>query len=123
MSTSFQCGGIRGEVTAGRSSWVVVMTRVAITGAWVVVLLTTATLVDTVGSVVDVVVLARAGRPPAAAAAAVVPASNKMEKMRHLDQTLLNDDEITFVQIIGFAAHFEDDFHVVGRATSADASV
>lgn len=44
------------------------MLRVGTTGAWVVVLFTTATLVETVGRVVDVVVLGKAGRP------AVVPA-------------------------------------------------
>ena len=64
MSTSFQWGGMRGEVTTGNGIWGGVVVRVGITaGAWVVVLRTAMALVETVDTVVDVVVLDRAGRP------------------------------------------------------------
>lgn len=66
---------MRGEVTSG-CTILVVMKRVGIIGAWVVVLFMTATLVETVGMVVVVVELGKAGRP------AVVPISRVDRKER-----------------------------------------
>ena len=63
ISGSFQWGGMRGgEVTCDGSWMCWVVLRVGITGAGVVVAFTTATLVDTFGTGVVVVVLGRAGK-------------------------------------------------------------
>ena len=93
------------------------MLRVGTTGAWVVVLVMTATLVEIVDMVVDVVELGKAGRP------AVVPATEIKRVVTSLSRYTSQVGPLTFVQILGFAADFEDDFHVVRRASAADASV
>lgn len=77
ISGSFQWGGMRGEVTCDGSWMCWVVLRVGITGAGVVVVFTTATLVDTLGTGVVVVVLGRAGRRPT-----VVVAVTKRSQLR-----------------------------------------
>ena len=76
---------MRGEVTTGNCIWGGVVVRVGITaGAWVVVLRTAMALVETVDTVVDVVVLDRAGRP---AIVVIVPIA--FQEYQDVSETLL----------------------------------